>query len=220
MTKVILAAGGSPANWPDLTDWLSEDTYFVGIDRGSLYLIEKGYQLHAAIGDFDSLTAVELSIVEQTADIVKYSQAEKDDTDTQLALQYALEQFPEAQVLLIGATGGRIDHLLANLWLPLEPRFEPFIRQIRLADDQNQVDYYLPGAYTVTRLAGMTYLAYCCLTPVAGLTLVDSKYLLDEVDVSVPTSYASNEFVGNSASFSFKTGVIAVIQSKDREKRE
>lgn len=220
MTKVILAAGGSPANWPDLTDWLGADTRFVGIDRGSLYLIENGYPLHAAIGDFDSLTAAELAIVEQSAATVKYSQAEKDDTDTQLALQYALEQFPDAQILLIGATGGRIDHLLANLWLPLEPRFEPFIRQIHLADDQNQIDYYLPGAYTVARLASMTYLAYCCLTPVTSLTLVASKYLLDDADVPVPTSYASNEFVGDSAGFSFKTGVIAVIQSKDREKRD
>ena len=35
--------------------------------------------------------------------------AEKDDTDTQLALLMAIEHFPNAKIDIIGATGGRID---------------------------------------------------------------------------------------------------------------
>ena len=49
----------------------------------------------------------------------------KDDTDTQLGIFNTFERYPQAEVTLIGATGGRLDHLLANLWLGMEPRFKP-----------------------------------------------------------------------------------------------
>lgn len=61
----------------------------------------------------------------------------------------------------------------------------------------------------------MKYLAYCCLTPVSALTLKGSKYVLENKAVEYPTSYASNEFLSDTAEFSFSDGMIAVIQSKD-----
>ena len=84
---------------------------------------------------------------------------------------------------IIGATGGRIDHLLANLWLPFEPRFQGVLRQIRLCDRQNSIQYYAPGSYIVPKEPDKEYLAYCCLTPVENLTLRRSKYLLTNQDV-------------------------------------
>ncbi|OJG73554.1 thiamine pyrophosphokinase [Enterococcus quebecensis] len=207
-------AGGSPNEWPQL-NWEDYD-YVVGIDRGSLFILEQGLSLDLAVGDFDSLTNDEKQFVQKQAKELKQAQAEKDDTDTQLALQLALEKFPKGDVTIIGATGGRLDHFLSNLWLPLEPRFQSFVGQIRLEDRQNSIAYYLPGSYVVKKESEMTYLAYCCLTPVTNLTLTASKYTLDHKDVAIPTSYASNEFVGETAKFSFDTGVIAVIQSRDK----
>lgn len=211
--KILLVAGGPINQWPDLNE--RKFDYYVGIDYGGLSILEKGWRLDLAIGDFDSLTQGEREKIYQEAKEIKRAQAEKDDTDTQLALACVLERFPEALISIVGGTGGRMDHFLANLWLPLEPRFQPFIRQIQLLDKQNKIDYYLPGEYTVVKEPEMMYLAYCCLTPVSKLTLKQSKYILNSVDVVVPTSYASNEFVGHSAYFSFDSGVIAVIQSRD-----
>ncbi|OUK06056.1 thiamine pyrophosphokinase, partial [Enterococcus faecium] len=53
------------------------------------------------------------------------------------------------------------------------------------------------------------------LTPVSNLTLKGSKYVLENKEVEYPTSYASNEFLSDTAEFSFSDGMIAVIQSKD-----
>lgn len=211
--KILVVAGGSPEYWPELT--IDAYDLCVGVDRGSLYMLEQGWSLPLAIGDFDSLTEVERTYVTSQAKEVVPSKAEKDDTDTQLALMVVFERWPQAEVTLIGATGGRLDHLLANIWLGLEPRFQEFAAQITIADRQNVLAYYFPGDYTVAKVAGMKYLAYCCLTPVHNLTLKKSKYLLNHVEVAVPTAYASNEFVGEDADFSFDSGVIAVIQSKD-----
>lgn len=209
--NILLVGGQAPDTWPKLESF----DYYIGIDRGSWYLQQHGLPCDAAIGDFDSLTKAEREGVFAYAAQVKQSPAQKDDTDTQLALLHAFQTDPSAQVTLIGLTGGRIDHFLANLWLPFEPRFAEFCRQITLKDHQNVVTYYQPGTYTVTRLPEMRYLAYCCLTPVEKLTLTKSKYTLDQMDVYYPTSYASNEFIQSEAEFSFATGLIAVIQSKD-----
>lgn len=211
--NILLVAGGSQKTWPQI-DFSEYDT-FVGVDRGGLLLLEAGLPLDLAVGDFDSLSKEELLRVKKEAKRMHTSPAEKDDTDTQLALEEALTIFPEARITIVGATGGRLDHFLANLWLPMEERFRPFIRQIVLKDEQNSISYYSPGEYTVMREADKKYLAYCCLTPVENLTLKKSKYLLNQRQVPVPTSYASNEFIGDTAVFSFDSGMIAVIQSKD-----
>lgn len=212
--KTLMAAGGPPATWPILSE---EYQCYVGVDRGALYLLEAGLPLSMAVGDFDSLSAEEGERVFAAADCVHQSPAEKDDTDTQLALATIFAADPEAEVTIVGATGGRLDHLLANLWLGLEPRFQPFLRQFQLVDQQNHLSYYLPGSYEVEPVAGMKYLAFCCLTPVAELTLQQVKYELKRQPVPQATSYASNEFLpGETAKFSFSDGVVAVIQSRDR----
>lgn len=209
--KTLVVAGSNPTNWPELAEF----ERYVGIDRGALYLLEQGLPLNVAVGDFDSLNEAERHRVFQAAEEVQQSHPEKDDTDTQLGLMAVFREDPSAEVTLIGGTGGRLDHFLANLWLGLEPRFQPFLRQIRLVDRQNVLTYYGPGSYEIQREAGMKYLAYCCLTPVKDLTLVESKYLLDKQQVLVPTSFASNEFVTETAGFSFTAGVVAVVQSRD-----
>ncbi|MGM0126217.1 thiamine pyrophosphokinase [Enterococcus sp. AZ194] len=212
--NILVVAGAAPETWPEINSSVFD--YFVGVDRGGLFLLQRGYPLNLAVGDFDSLSPKEKRAVIQQAGEVLEAQPEKDDTDTQLALQHVFEKFPQAKVTLIGATGGRLDHLLSNLWLGLEPRFAPFLDRFVLRDSQNSLRYFTPGDYRIYKEPEMKYLAYCCLTPVANLSLFESKYLLNQVDVLRPFSYASNEFVTETASFSFSEGILAVIQSKDK----
>lgn len=212
--KILAVAGGQPATWPE-TD-LNAFDYYVGIDRGCLYLLEQELPLDLAVGDFDSLTTDERARVVALGKIVKTSVPEKDDTDTQLALAEVFERYPQAEVTLIGATGGRLDHLMAVIYLGVEPRFLPFNQQLKIKDRQNSLTYLNPGQHKIEREVEMKYLAYCCLTPVQELTLTKSKYTLDQVNVLYPTSYASNEFLTKEAAASFKSGVVAVIQSRDQ----
>ncbi|KFN89391.1 thiamin pyrophosphokinase [Tetragenococcus muriaticus PMC-11-5] len=54
--NILLAAGGPISNWPEIEEHYD---FYVGIDRGSLFLHQKGLPLDIAIGDFDSLNAQE-----------------------------------------------------------------------------------------------------------------------------------------------------------------
>lgn len=210
--KILLVGGGPKKYWPNIT---ADYHYYVGIDRGSLYLQEAGLPLDLAIGDFDSLTPQEKGTVFHYANETITAPSEKDDTDTQLALSLILTRYPAAKIELIGVTGGRMDHFLANLWLVLEDRFRSFSPQITLRDRQNCVTFLLPGKHTILATPEMKYLAYCCLTAVSNLTLSNSKYTLTNHNVAYPTAFASNEFLTSEAAVSFSAGVLAVIQSKD-----
>lgn len=209
--KVVVVAGGPQVAMPVIPP----ADHYVGVDHGTMVLLDQGLPVSLAVGDFDSLSPAEWVHVSQQVPAIKQSIPEKDDTDVQLALLEVWQRWQQAEVTLLGATGGRLDHFLANLWLPLEPRFQPYLSQLELRDRQNVIRFYLPGNYTVAKVADMHYLAYCCLTPVTHLTLTGSKYTLTDVAVKVPTSYASNEFLTDTADFSFASGLIAVIQSRD-----
>lgn len=220
MKQIVIAGGGERQKWPALQCFLPEETFWVGVDRGAFFLIEMGIAPNLAVGDFDSLSEEELArLKEKTA--VHESVAEKDDTDTQLALLDAVTLHPELPVYLIGMTGGRIDHFLSNFWMPLEPRFQPFMQQIIMLDDQNEIRYFPPGSYTLPYQQAYRYVAFAALTAVESLTLSQVKYPLFEVDVPRPTSLASNEFLpGLPAEFSFESGVLAVIYSRDEKKAQ
>ncbi|MEN8551687.1 thiamine diphosphokinase [Lactiplantibacillus plantarum] len=211
-TIVNLLVGGPTANYP--ADLTTIPGPWVGADRGALRLVKRGIQPVMVVGDFDSIDAAELQTVKDALVGAVVVKPDQDHTDTQLAIKSIFEQLQPDEVHLYGATGGRLDHLLANMWLVLDPVFRQWAPQIKLIDKQNSVQFFLPGDYQITKEADKRYLAFVPLMPM-HLTLPDEKYQLDAAYNAYPISWASNEFSGNTGHFSFDAGVLAVIQSRD-----
>lgn len=211
-TIVNLLVGGPTANYP--ADLTTIPGPWVGADRGALRLVKRGIQPVMVVGDFDSIDAAELQTVKDALVGAVVVKPDQDHTDTQLAIKSIFEQLQPDAVHLYGATGGRLDHLLANMWLVLDPVFRQWAPQIKLIDKQNSVRFFLPGDYQITKEADKRYLAFVPLMPM-HLTLPDEKYQLDAAYNAYPISWASNEFSGNTGHFSFDAGVLAVIQSRD-----
>lgn len=216
MKRVNLLAGGPVAQWaPELQQIEQLPGQWVTADRGTWRLLAKGIKPDVAVGDFDSMTADERQMIQNEVRDIRAVQAEKDETDTQLALSIALEELNADQVVIYGATGGRLDHFLANLFMPLEARFRPYLARLELRDVQNMIRFYQPGTHQITKEVDKRYLAFVPLTPTTDLNLIDEKYPLHHFDTTVPISWASNEFIGQTGHFSFKQGIVAVIQSTD-----
>ncbi len=91
-----------------------QKSFIIGVDRGYEIAIKSGILPDVAIGDFDSITATkDCEKNHNTKEWITYP-SEKDDTDTLLAVTYALEKGVK-DISIIGGMGGRLDHTLANI---------------------------------------------------------------------------------------------------------
>lgn len=196
--------------------WQQQDfDKFVGVDAGSLFVLEQGLPLDMAVGDFDSVTSEDLERIQAKATVFVQSPAEKNDTDLELALKEIFQRFPAAQVTVFGALGGRMDHALSNLFLASEPELAPYMRQICLQDRLNQIYFYPAGQHCLSPIEGMTYISFL---PSDGsrLEIVDARYPLSADNYFFKKCYSSNEFIGKDIHVSLDTGYVLAIYSRDR----
>jgi len=86
----------------------------IAADGGAKYFVDIGLTPHVIIGDMDS---VDSDMWKNNSGIehIQYP-IDKDKSDAELAVEYALEHGCK-QVILVAATGGRLDHTLGNVAL-------------------------------------------------------------------------------------------------------
>lgn len=80
----------------------------IAADGGYLHCLEEGLQPDLLLGDFDSLQHIPEQI-----DLLRFP-AEKDDTDSMLAIKEGLRR-GFRRFALYGCSGGRLDHTLGNV---------------------------------------------------------------------------------------------------------
>lgn len=213
--KIINLLVGGPQNlWPDNLKNGRIDGDWIGVDRGSYWLIKKHINPIVAIGDFDSMDENEFRNVKAHVDDLRSYDPIKDYTDTQLAVKIATEFKPDV-INIYGATGGRLDHFMSNILIPTELSFHNLVTKIRIIDCQNTIQYFLPGYHDLSKESGKKYLAFIPLNAMT-LSIYDAKYKLNNKYVSQMISYSSNEFVKDRVTFEFDKGVLCVIQSCDK----
>ncbi|XIF20286.1 MAG: thiamine diphosphokinase [Acetilactobacillus jinshanensis] len=214
MKLINLLVGGPTAEWPQALKKGQIKGPWIGADRGNLRLIKLGIDPMVAIGDFDSMNPNELKLVKQHVKDVRSFDTHKDFTDTELLLMAAIRDYDPELIRIYGATGGRIDHFLSNLFMVLEPRFRKYAERIKMIDDKNAIGFYLPGSHVIDKEPDKKYLAF---VPLGGMhvSLSHVEYPFDHHWIGFPRSYSSNEFIGNYAKFSFDQNIMCVIQSKD-----
>ncbi|MBC1999530.1 thiamine diphosphokinase [Listeria marthii] len=214
MKIIHIMVGGPASEIPDLKQYMNADISWVGVDRGAKRLLDRGIVPAIAMGDFDSLTTEELADLKTKVDEVLEFPAEKDETDTEIGLSWAMEQHPDI-IRIFGATGGRLDHLLANLMMLTKPRFLAAVPVVELIDRYNYIKMYTPGSYTIEKLPDKKYVAFTTMKDVTGLTLKGFAYPLDNATYPVGSALSSNEFVEQVGEFSFTSGMILLTQSND-----
>lgn len=211
MPKIALYAGG------DLSGVTIAERFdlYVGVDRACLFLLEHQLPLDWAVGDFDSVTAAEFDYLRTKAKKLIQAPAEKDDTDTELALKLIFEQYPEAQVTVFGAFGGRMDHLLSNVFLPSDPQLAPYMTQISLLDEQNTIYYRPAGSHRIFPSPDRTYVSF--LVEGGGQLSIDgARYNLNPANFFTKKIYSSNEFTNDSIEVMLDKGYLVVLQTRDR----
>lgn len=223
--QIVIICGGAkePAleRIDDLID-RPEQAFVIGVDRGALELIRAGYQLDLALGDFDSVNAKELATIrDNSLEVLEYD-AEKDDTDMEIAIEYSTKHFPHGQYMIFGAIGeqeGRLDHMLANLWLAYQARFQAHIDRFSFLEKNHRIRYYSPGQHLIRAEADVDYLSIISMTPVSNLSITNAVYNLKEQDFAYPRALISNEFISSQDDIhlSFSTGLVLVLWVKEEK---
>ena len=195
--------------------WLPEklDDFVIGVDRGALRLIRNGIYPSVAIGDFDSISADEFELIQtNTKKLIKLD-AEKDITDCEAAVEFAVAQGYH-EIHLYGVTGGRIDHFYAVTVLILK-----YIKRgisIIVENEKNKLFVLAPGIHTI-KVKDKKYISFFALErSVRALTITGVKYPLDCYDLEVDDSLCvSNEAIYKRISVSFSAGHLLAVQSSD-----
>jgi thiamine pyrophosphokinase len=209
--RVIIFSGGRL--FPEYINEIQENDFIIGADKGSLFLIQHNIRPHLSVGDFDSITPHEKEIVSSFSDaIIACDAFDKDLTDTELAFELALEQHP-THILLIGATGTRLDHTLANIHL-LNRALQYHI-SFAILDKHNYIT--MTDSKLEVKDLGYTYVSLLPMTTeVTGITLQGFVYPLVNATLILGQSLGiSNRLSNNTGHVSIQSGSLLVIQSKD-----
>ncbi|MGO3589958.1 thiamine diphosphokinase [Leuconostoc falkenbergense] len=212
--QINILAGGPVDLWPK--NLFNEPGVWIGADRGAWYLYQHRVAMMLAVGDFDSLTSMEFEALQEhiTAENIVHVRAEKDETDTELAIMFAQKQLV-SRIKVFGATGGRLDHLLSNLWLMADPKFDDVVEKLEIIDQTNSVTFLKAGHHSVLKQKNSHYLGFMPINDVKNFKIIDAKYPLTLTENKYKM-WSSNEFLNDRVHVSFDTGIIMVTQSIDR----
>ena len=187
---------------------VQEGDLVVCADSGYKNACRMGVKVDVLVGDFDSLK----DIPDGNFELVRVP-AEKNETDTQLAINIALERGAD-EVVIICSTSGRADHALSAMAI-LEYLYEKRI-PATLVNGQNRIRFVRDGGAIIIRSA-YKYFSVLTLDAVAKKVSIEGgKYPLVKKDIGRGFQFAvSNEIVKNAALITVKKGSVYIIESRD-----
>ena len=113
--KIVVFSGGNVVDSKLVREAINEADAILAADSGADSALKLGIYPDVVLGDFDSLSSQSKKILEQKKIQQIRVSAEKDETDTELAIMHA-NQLGATEIVVIGGTyGERIDHVMANM---------------------------------------------------------------------------------------------------------
>ena len=203
----IMLGGVFPEKLPSSDLWC-------GVDKGALYLLDKGINPLLSCGDFDSINSEQRKEVEEKSKyfIVKDSE---DLTDADFALENILELFDSVEEIdIYGATGRRLDHFFGNILLLNNEKYNNV--KISIIDDNNIITLAHSGQNIFEKIEGYKYFSIVPIYENTLMTIKNSKYEVENLVLTLNRPNAtSNEFKSNEEIKLEVTNNVLVMYSKD-----
>lgn len=119
MARAVVLANGMPPTAAAVHRAIGRADLFLCADGGAN--VARGFRVRPAaiIGDLDSATAETLA---HFSDVPQIRDMDTERTDTEKAIDYALKQGSFDEITLLGASTGRLDHVLGHVGLLLKYR--------------------------------------------------------------------------------------------------
>lgn len=162
------------------------------------------------IGDMDSIDSETVRYFDKKGSTILTYPGDKDETDTQLAIEYALKLQPD-EIFIFGALGGRIDHTLANISLLIMGVKQGI--DIKIIDETCEI-FIVNQQSIVEGEAGKTVSLLPLSSEVAGVTLEGFEYPLSGGVMEIGRPYGiSNRLIAEKGIITVKSGYLLVIRN-------
>ena len=203
----IMLGGVFPEKLPSSGVWC-------GVDRGALYLLDKGINPLLSCGDFDSITSEQRKEVEGKSKYFRVKDSE-DLTDADFALENLLELFESVEEIdIYGATGRRLDHFFGNILLLNNQKYNSV--RVKIIDDNNIITVAHRGKSLFENIDGYKYFSIVPIYENTKMTIKNSKYEANNLVLTLNRPNAtSNEFADKKAIELEVSANVLVIYSKD-----
>lgn len=206
MKRMLIFANGELPRLESAHSLLKPDDFIICADGGTRHALALGLIPNVIIGDMDSLPDTFQSSAFK-GEFIQVS-ADKNETDLELALKYALAFHPE-EILVIAALGGRLDQTLGNISLISDLRHSTF--DLRLADGVEEIFFCRDQAHVKGGSGDIV-----SLIPwggeVSGVETENLKWpLRKETLYPYKTRGISNEMLGDEASIKISSGLLLIV---------
>ena len=209
--RIVVVASGVVA--PGDEAWLEGADVVIAADGGAATLDRLGRPPDRVVGDLDSADPALVERLEASGARVDRHAADKEASDTELALHTAIAAGAD-RVDLLGATGGaRLDHELANLLLLADPAFASVDLQVVAGGATARA---LHGEGELPLRGGVGDLV--TLLPIGGdangVTTTGLRWALDGATLPMGGSRGlSNVVTAHGASVRLAEGVLLVVET-------
>ena len=206
MTAYIYLGGSTRPEGIEETP--TKEDLVIAADSGFENAKALGVSPSVALGDFDSYDE---ALIPDDVKKIPFP-PKKDFTDSQLAVEYAIEQGC-TRIYLIGGMSGRLDHTLSNLAI-LENLWARKIRCI-MTDGYNRVRFLRNDSEILLRSPHFRYFGLLAADEkVRGVEIEGCKYPLKRATLCRTSQFAvSNEIEGNCAFLSVRRGGLWIVES-------
>ena len=210
MSRIVIFANGILTEPDRLRRRLRPTDRIFCADGGTVHALALGLKPQAIIGDLDSLSPTILAEMEAAGVAIYRHPARKDQTDLELAFQLALAEQPD-EILLVTALGGRLDQMLANIFLLTRPDFGSI--QLALVDGSQWATVLHPHqTITLTGQPGDILSLVPLSSTVRQVTLTGVEWPLEEATLSLGSTYSiSNALAAHQATIQIGEGTVLVV---------
>ncbi|MCX7842943.1 MAG: thiamine diphosphokinase [Clostridia bacterium] len=213
--KAVIVCNGSIRDYSYMKGYFDNAGLIVCADGGAAHLRRFDVVPHVLLGDFDSIDEEDLRCFEaKGVEIVNFP-AEKDMTDTELAVELAVGRGSRT-VIILGGVGNRLDHSLSNVFL-LKKLLDIGVKGI-IADESNEITI-INDSIELDREENITVSLLPLSERVEGVTTRGLYYPLKDATMELGSTWGvSNKFSESTACVAIKKGLLLVIKSREDKK--
>jgi len=180
MRQAVILANGLPPAADTLHRALAQAQLFLCADGGANAARLLGVRPAAIIGDFDSVTRETLS---HFAGVAQVQNEDTETTDTEKAIEYALSRGPFDEILLLGASSGRLDHVLGHIGL-----LRKYLDRVRVVLEDGAGRAYMAGGDVELRCPRGTVVSFFAAgAPVEHVSTQNLRYPLHDRTLELGT---------------------------------